>query len=71
MKKGKHRCYHEGKWSDRDHSDSLPNPDWEFGIAYVTIEHEDTEKDRVHDAIKKLNGTWYVSFDPPFTLILY
>ena len=68
MKKEKHRCYHEGKWSDREHPDSLLNPNWEFGIAYVTL--NDANK-RVDDAIKALNGTWYVSFEPPFTPILY
>ena len=64
MTKEKHRCYHEGKWGDREHPDSTPNPDWEFGIAYVTLEDANT---RTNDAIKELNGKWYVPFQPPFS----
>lgn len=66
--KGKHRCYHEGKWGDREHSDSIPNPDREFGIAYVALANANSQVD---NAIKELNGTWYVSFEPPFTPNLY
>ena len=68
MTKGKHRCYHEGKWSNREHPDSILDPDWEFGIAYVALEDANNG---INDAIKELDGTWYVSFEPPFTPILY
>lgn len=71
VKKEMHRCYHDGKWGVREHPDALLNSDWEFGIAIVTVEHWDYERIRIDYAIEELNGTWYISFDPPLTPILY
>lgn len=66
--KVKHRCYHEGKWEDQDSlNDPIPTPNSNFGVAYVGLD----DMDRADQAIKELDRTGYVSFEPPFTPILY
>ena len=67
--KGKHPGYHEGKWGDENPPHDPPNG--QYGVAYVSLEGAEKVADKVDHAVALLDGTGYISFEPPFTPILY
>ena len=64
---GKDHCRDKDQWVDRNPPHGPP--EGEFGIVFVSVEN--VEQDKVDHAIAKLNGTAYVSCEPPFTPIPY